>query len=76
MKAAQLKLGDSGEPVEQLQRMLQGLALYGGPIDGHFGTATESAILRLQRQLNLRETGRFDQSIYKALRSDADFLIW
>lgn len=71
-----LKLGDSGATVEQLQHMLWGLALYVGPIDGHFGTATERAVLRLQRQLNLWETGRFDQTTYEALRSDANCLIW
>ena len=76
LQAQQLKLGSTGESVERLQRMLQGLALYGGPIDGHFGTSTERAVLRLQRQLNLRETGHFDDSTYQALRSDADFLIW
>ncbi len=76
LESKQLKLGSTGESVEQLQGLLKGLALYGGPIDGHFGTATERAVLRLQRQLNLRETGHFDDSTYLALRSDADFLIW
>ena len=56
--------------------MLQGRALYVGPVDGHYGTATERAVLRLQRQLNLQETSSFDKATYDALRSDADFLIW
>jgi peptidoglycan hydrolase-like protein with peptidoglycan-binding domain len=76
LHSKQLKLGDSGEAVEQLQRLLQGRAFYVGPIDGHYGTATERAVLRLQRQLNLMETGQFDQPTYAALQSDSDSLIW
>jgi peptidoglycan hydrolase-like protein with peptidoglycan-binding domain len=62
-----LKLGDSGKTVHQLQQVLNDLDLYVGPLDGHFGTATERAILRLQRQLELRETGRLDNATWRAL---------
>jgi peptidoglycan hydrolase-like protein with peptidoglycan-binding domain len=67
-----LKLGDSGLEVQHLQAVLQGLYFYVGPLDGHFGTATERAVLRLQRQLELRETGHFNQTTRLALGTWAE----
>jgi peptidoglycan hydrolase-like protein with peptidoglycan-binding domain len=67
-----LKLGDSGDVVQRLHLVLHCLCLYVGPIDGHFGTATERAVLRLQRQLDLSETGHFDHLTWHALQAWAD----
>ena len=57
--------------------MLQGRAPFMlAPLMAIYGTATERAVLRLQRQLNLLETGQFDSPTYTALQSDSDSLIW
>ena len=43
------KLGSKGPEVGQIQKRLSDLGLYGGPIDGVFGGATETGVRAFQR---------------------------
>ncbi|ROO50643.1 putative peptidoglycan binding protein [Micromonospora sp. Llam0] len=54
-----LRPGDEGDDVAQLQSALQELSYYSGAVDGHFGAATKNAVARLYGQLGYRmpETG-------------------
>jgi peptidoglycan hydrolase-like protein with peptidoglycan-binding domain len=40
-----LCLGSTGTDVEKLQRKLQELSFYGGPVDGLFGQGVEQAVI-------------------------------
>lgn len=52
-----LRPGMEGDAVKQLQQRLQSLGLYSGPIDGLFGSQTESAVRQAQRTNNLTVDG-------------------
>ena len=52
-----LRTGMSGEPVRQLQEKLRAKGVYQGPIDGVFGSATETAVREIQRRHNLVSDG-------------------
>jgi N-acetylmuramoyl-L-alanine amidase len=52
-----LRRGDQGAPVRQLQTSLQSLGFYNGPIDGIFGSQTESAVRQAQAKNNLTVDG-------------------
>ena len=49
--------GHTGANVKKLQRCLQAMGYYKGAIDGIYGTATRSAVMRLQSAKHLRSTG-------------------
>ncbi len=61
--AGSLMLGDTGRAVESLQRMLRGLDLYAGPVNGTFDAATEAAVKKLGGD------GVFDRAELKEVRS-------
>lgn len=64
-----LKQGDSGRPVEDLQRALNA-RLDPSPdlsVDGEYGPATESAVLRFQAANGLPANGQADARTVKAL---------
>jgi serine-type D-Ala-D-Ala carboxypeptidase (penicillin-binding protein 5/6) len=66
---ATLKQGDRGPAVEGLQRLLNA-RLAPSPeldVDGDFGDATRSAVLRFQRANRLEATGQADPATRKAL---------
>ncbi len=45
-----LRLGMQGEEVLQLQRRLRRLGFFDGPVNGNFGTATETAVKAFQKK--------------------------
>ncbi len=64
-----LKLGDSGAIVESLQRTLN-LKLKLSPelgVDGEFGPATHSAVIKFQKDNSLATTGIVDEAVWKLL---------
>lgn len=62
-----LQLGDRGAGVEELQRRLQTRGYYYGEIDGVFGQETQNAVIQLQRDAGLSQTGVMDAQAYAAL---------
>jgi len=52
-----LKLGDTGYEVERLQKALKDGGYYGGPVDGIYSEAVQSAVEEVQRQNNLPVDG-------------------
>lgn len=62
-----LQLGDRGPGVQQLQTQLQSLGYYYGSIDGVFGQDTRTAVLQLQSDRGLPQTGVVDDNVYAAL---------
>ena len=52
-----LRSGASGEPVTLLQSRLKALGYYTDELDGQFGPATLSAVIRFQRQNGLDDDG-------------------
>jgi len=63
----QLQLGDRGPGVQELQTQLQARGYYYGVIDGVFGQDTQSAVLQLQRDRGLPQTGVVDAEVYAVL---------
>lgn len=59
--------GDVGPNVELIQSTLKKLGFYNGEIDGIFGTETRSAVIRFQREYNLRQDGIVDSDTWNAL---------
>lgn len=65
--------GDAAGPdVELVQKQLQRLGLYTGPIDGLYGEATAGAIRRFQRAHNLVADGITGPATYDALQKETD----
>ncbi len=62
-----LSLGTEGSAVSQLQRELQALGYYDGPIDGGFGQLTEAAVIAFQTRLQLVVDGIVGPSTWEAL---------
>lgn len=52
-----LKTGMRGPAVTQVQRTLQGLGFYEGPLDGIFGPGTETAVMNFQQSVGLVADG-------------------
>lgn len=63
-----LRNGDEGPDVSRLQRRLQALGLYDGPIDGGFGDITEAAVKAAQRNAGLLEDGIVGPATWNAIR--------
>jgi hypothetical protein len=57
-----LRRGDRGQDVAELQARLFSTGIYEGPITGYFGNMTAAAVRALQRGLNIPATGNFDAS--------------
>ncbi|GAP95676.1 peptidoglycan-binding domain-containing protein [Leptolyngbya sp. NIES-2104] len=66
-----LQLGDRGPGVQQLQTQLQAQGYYYGTIDGVFGPDTRTAVLQLQSDRGLPQTGVVDDAVYTALAGGA-----
>ncbi len=74
-----LKKGSTGQPVKDFQQGLKDLGYDPGPVDGTFGTKTETAVKKFQTDkgitadgvvgpitwLNLDEAAEFDEPILK-----------
>ena len=52
-----LRLGSSGAAVSNLQRNLQRLGYYNGPVNGNFGQLTQAAVIRFQRANGINPDG-------------------
>jgi N-acetylmuramoyl-L-alanine amidase len=63
-----LRKGAEGPAVSRLQRRLQQLGFYGGPIDGGFGDETEDAVKAAQRSAGLEEDGIVGEGTWRAIR--------
>ncbi len=63
-----LRKGAEGPTVSRLQRRLQQLGFYNGPIDGGFGAETESAVIAAQRNAGLTEDGIVGEGTWRAIR--------
>lgn len=66
---ALLKLGSRGEPVSELQELLQGLGYYDDDPDGIFGDQTKAAVIEFQRQAELPVTGEANAVTLERLRA-------
>ena len=62
-----VKLGDSGESVQQAQRALRRTPNTSVVVDGQFGPQTEAATKEFQQQAGLPVTGIVDEATWKAL---------
>lgn len=67
---ATLRRGDRGAGVTQLQRSLQAVGAYGGPITGYFGNLTEDGVRRYQQRRGLPVNGVAGPATLTALASD------
>ncbi|HEY9646251.1 MAG TPA: peptidoglycan-binding domain-containing protein, partial [Chroococcidiopsis sp.] len=63
-----LSRGDTGSDVSELQRRLQALGFYDGPITGSYGSRTEDGVKRFQESQNLDVDGVFGPATEAALR--------
>ena len=61
--SAELRKGDRGEAVAELQRMLIELGFLDDTADGSFGSNTESAVRLFQAYCGLKETGKADDTL-------------
>lgn len=67
-----LRVEAAGPAVSQLQRELQELGYYNGPIDGGFGAETLAAVERFQSDKQLFVDGVVGQSTWDALSEELD----
>ncbi len=67
--ARELRKGDSGEDVRQLQQRLAALGYFKGTADGNFNPETEAALMAFQRQTGLLASGILDEITRAALFS-------
>ncbi len=65
-----LRLEAEGSAVSQLQRELQTLGYYDGPIDGGFGELTEAAVIAFQTKFQLTVDGVVGPSTWDTLSSE------
>jgi peptidoglycan hydrolase-like protein with peptidoglycan-binding domain len=59
-----LNPGTASDDVKVLQRQLQDLGYYAGPIDGQYGLGTQQSIRTFQQSQNLPTTGVLDQNTW------------
>lgn len=62
-----LRKGDRGADVMEIQSMLKKIGFYEGEIDGIFGTQTEQAVLRFQRNFGLTPDGIIGPRTYSVM---------
>jgi peptidoglycan hydrolase-like protein with peptidoglycan-binding domain len=66
-----LRLGSSGAAVSNLQRNLQRLGYYNGPVNGNFGQLTQAAVIRFQRAKGINPDGVVGSRTLNAIRGVA-----
>lgn len=64
-----------GEDISSLQKRLEELEYYHGPIDGIYGRLTERAVKDFQREYQLKEDGIVDREFWDTLANLNDLLI-
>ncbi len=69
VKAPFLTPGSRGQPVRDVQAVLQSLGFYNGAIDGIYGPRTASAVAAFQRSQRLVGDGRVGALTWQALRT-------
>lgn len=62
-----LRLGMEGATVKRLQQRLQAVGLFKDPVDGIFGSQTESAVKAVQRRYRLKPDGVVGAATWKVL---------
>jgi peptidoglycan hydrolase-like protein with peptidoglycan-binding domain len=65
-----LGLGSRGDDVTELQNRLTAAGLYSGPISGVFGPMTKAAVIKLQAQNGLPQTGFVGVLTMKVLNNE------
>lgn len=68
-QALALERGDSGPEVANVQRCLQRLGYYNGPVNGRFGPLTESAVRQFQRAKGIDAIGLVGPQTQQALQA-------
>ncbi len=66
-----LRFGDFGADVRQLQELLKKSGFYFGQCDGWYGVLTEEAVGLFEKTFQLRVDGRAGREVLKALRDSA-----
>lgn len=61
------QVGSSGNEVETIQKILKERGLFTGEITGYYGSQTEAAVLKYQKQKGLSQTGVADEATLKSL---------
>ncbi|MEX1376486.1 MAG: peptidoglycan-binding protein [Eubacteriales bacterium] len=79
--AGELKYGDSGEDVANLQRLLikwhMGYYLGKAQADGKYGRGTKEAVTEMQKGMGMKPSGTADESLWEALnRQPVDISRW
>ena len=70
-----LKIGDTGDKVKELQKLLIQLGYDGvGAVDGVFGSKTQAAVKEFQEKTGLAVTGVFNEKTFLAAASGVDAL--
>jgi N-acetylmuramoyl-L-alanine amidase len=62
-----LRVGMRGAAVSGLQARLQAIGVFGGAIDGIFGTETQEAVKAAQQKFNLESDGVVGSATWAAL---------
>jgi len=66
-QAGSMSLGGSGPLVSQLQEDLASLGYYSGTNTGYFGSITEAAVIRFQRDVGITADGRVGPETQEAI---------
>ena len=67
-----LRSGDKGHSVKKLQSLLLDLGYHPGPIDGHFGSLTEDALVKFQSRRKIYSDGICGNSTFSELKSASE----
>lgn len=65
--SASIKKGSKGKSVTELQTRLKTLGFYTGPVNGSFGSLTETAVKNFQKSKKLTQTGSLGPATRNAL---------
>jgi peptidoglycan hydrolase-like protein with peptidoglycan-binding domain len=66
----ELKYGNTGTRVKELQKRLKALGYYDGKIGGHFRSETRTAVKAFQKAINVKQSGSASVSLQKKLFAD------
>jgi peptidoglycan hydrolase-like protein with peptidoglycan-binding domain len=67
-------LGDSGQAVRDIQRILTDQELYNGPITGYYGAQTREAVMQFQQRVGIDADGVTGPMTWQALLNRDDFV--